>query len=104
MTAITTDQVDPLNIMLSGWSFMKTKILQAAIQLDVFTPLSKGPLTEPELRGKLGLHPRATRDFLDTLVAMNVLERDESERYTTTPDAARYLAQDQGPTSVASST
>lgn len=96
MPAITTDQVDPLNIMLSGWSFMKTKILQAAIQLDVFTPLSKEPLTEPELRERLGLHPRATRDFLDTLVGMHVLERDEHERYSTTPDAERYLAQDKG--------
>ncbi|WP_433172907.1 methyltransferase [Actinoallomurus sp. CA-150999] len=93
---VTTDaHVDPLNIMLSGWSFMKTKILLAAIELDVFTPLSRRPLTEPELRDELGLHPRATRDFLDTLVAMNVLERDEDDRYRATADAERYLAQDQ---------
>ena len=99
-----TPQVDPLNIMLSGWSFMKTKILQAAIELDVFTPLSEGPATEPEIRQQLGLHPRATRDFLDTLVAMNVLERDEDERYSATPDAALYLARTRAPTSAASST
>jgi hypothetical protein len=96
MSVNTDHQVDPLNIMLSGWSFMKTKILQAAIQLDVFTPLSKEALTEPELRERLGLHPRATRDFLDTLVAMDVLRRDEDGRYTTTPDAEQYLTTDKG--------
>lgn len=89
------ESVDPLDIMLSSWSFMQTKILQAAIEIDVFTPLSKRPMTEPELSAELGLHPRGSRDFLDTLTAMRLLERDDHERYTTTPDTERYLSQEQ---------
>jgi O-methyltransferase domain/Dimerisation domain len=62
----------------------------SAVELGVFTALSDGPATEPELRARLGLHPRGSLDFLDTLVALNVLERD-GDRYRNAPDTDYYL-------------
>ena len=46
------------------------------------------------MAGRIGLHPRATYDFLDTLVALNFLERDgdgPDGRYRNTPDTAVFL-------------
>ena len=47
-----------------------------------------GPQTGAALADALGLHPRATADFLDTLVALGLLERDgdgAAARYCNTP-------------------
>ncbi len=44
------------------------------------------------LQKELGLHPRAGRDFLDTLVALGFLEREDG-RYANTPESAEYLDQ-----------
>ena len=40
-----------------------------------------GTLDEVELRERLGLHPRGSRDFFDALVALGMLEREDSGRY-----------------------
>ena len=42
----------------------------------------------------MGLHPRGTYDFLDTLVALGLLHRDgngETGKYANTPSTARFL-------------
>ena len=46
------------------------------------------------LEARIGLHPRATADFLDALVALGLLERDGAGRtalYANTPEGAVYL-------------
>ena len=47
-------------------------------------------MTGLELQGRLGLHPRSARDFLDALVATGFLERD-GEIYRNTPATELYL-------------
>jgi SAM-dependent methyltransferase len=71
-------------------AFYGTQALISAVELDVFTQLADGPLTLEQARSRLGLDPRCARDFLDTLVALELLDRDESG-YASTPAAAAYL-------------
>lgn len=73
-----------------GMGFWASRTLLSAIELGVFTELGDQAHTVEELQARLGLHPRSARDFLDALVAMEMLER-ENGRYRNTPDTATYL-------------
>jgi hypothetical protein len=79
-----------MRILELGLAFWGSKTLLSAIELGVFTQLAAGPATEAELRGRLGLHPRSARDFLDALVALGLLDRDEAG-YRNTPQTAQFL-------------
>ncbi len=61
-----------------GLAFWGSKTLLSAIELGVFTELADGPRVGVELAGALGLHPRGARDFLDALVALGMLTRDDA--------------------------
>ncbi|GLC92877.1 hypothetical protein Tamer19_22850 [Cupriavidus sp. TA19] len=67
--------------------FWPAKTLLSAVELGVFTRLADGPLDAPTLTEALGLHPRSALDFLDALVALQVLERDDG-KYRNAPDTA----------------
>jgi SAM-dependent methyltransferase len=74
--------------------FFASKVLLSAVELGLFSALADGPRTGAELEQALGLHPRATYDFLDALVAIGMLEREgdgESARYANTQETALYL-------------
>jgi hypothetical protein len=68
-------QATPAAILQIGTSFMASKTLLSAVELGVFNTLANGPADLLTLQQKLGLHPRSARDFLDALVALNLLER-----------------------------
>ncbi|HZF91515.1 MAG TPA: methyltransferase [Streptomyces sp.] len=84
---------DPYDVMLVGWSFLRSRLLTAASELGVFTALAERPLDGAELSARLGLHPRAARDFLDALAAIGLLTRTDG-RYGNSPAAARHLLPD----------
>ncbi|MER5772350.1 methyltransferase [Streptomyces sp. NPDC001985] len=63
-------------VLSLGQRYWASKTLLSAVELGLFTLLAQKPATEPEIREELRLHPRATRDFLDSLVGLGVLERD----------------------------
>jgi hypothetical protein len=74
--------------------FFASKVLLSAVELGLFTELAGESRTGAEIEQALGLHPRATYDFLDTLVAVGMLERDgdgAGARYANTPATALYL-------------
>jgi hypothetical protein len=58
--------------------------------MEVFTELGKGPESLETLAGRLGLHPRSSRDFLDALVALGFLEREDG-RYRNAPSSDVFL-------------
>jgi hypothetical protein len=66
----------PEGILQLGMGFWGSKTLLSAVELGVFSALASGPADLETLRARIGLHPRAARDFLDTLVALNMLERE----------------------------
>ncbi len=84
------EQPTPEKILQTGLAFWPSKTLLSAIEIGVFTELSHGPEHFDALSGRLGLHPRSARDFLDTLVALGFLQR-EGNRYANTPETDLFL-------------
>jgi hypothetical protein len=86
--------VDPSHIMQVGSGFWASKTLLSAVELQLFTQLGLESMTGAELGERIGLHSRATYDFLDTLVALRFLERDgdgSDGRYRNTAETAAFL-------------
>jgi SAM-dependent methyltransferase len=85
---------DPSHIMEVGMGFWPSKTVLSAVELELFTHLGSESMTGEEIGERLGLHPRAIHDFLDTLVALGLLERDGDGRdgcYRNTAETAAFL-------------
>jgi hypothetical protein len=84
------DQPVPDRILDLSMAFFGSKALLSAVELGLFTELAHGPLDADALRQRLGLHPRASHDFFDALVALGLLER-AAGRYHNTAETDLYL-------------
>jgi hypothetical protein len=73
-----------------SFGFMASKVLFSAIEFGLFTELAKESIDAAEIQKRCGLHPRGVRDFLDTLVALRMLER-RGEIYSNTSETDFYL-------------
>jgi hypothetical protein len=80
----------PDHILQVGLGFWASKTLLSAVELGVFSTLAKSPADLTTLQMKLELHPRSARDFLDALVALKFLER-ENGIYSNTADTDLFL-------------
>lgn len=85
-----SDRPTPERILQTGLAFWPSKTLLSAVEMGLFTELSRGPARFDSLSGRLGLHPRSARDFLDTLVALGFLRRT-GDRYANTPETDLFL-------------
>ena len=88
------DEILPDQILQIGFGFWASKTLLSAVELELFSIIADGSKTGPELQAAMGLHPRGTYDFLDTLVALGLLQREgngETGKYANTPSTARFL-------------
>ncbi|TLP80247.1 methyltransferase [Maribacter sp. ACAM166] len=94
MEAIVKTQINPSKIMQIGTGFMATKTLLTAVNMELFTILSKRELSGKEVQNRLGLHNRNLYDFLDALVALGFLKRKglkESSSYRNAEDTDLFL-------------
>lgn len=89
-TPAQTSAPSPEHILQIGFGFWASKTLLSAVEMEVFTELAKHPEDLEELTGRLGLHPRSARDFLDGLVALGFLERRDGI-YSNTPSTDLFL-------------
>lgn len=89
-TARAASAPSPEHILQVGFGFWASKTLLSAVEMEVFTELAKHPEDLEELTGRLGLHPRSARDFLDALVALGFLERHDGV-YSNTPATDLFL-------------
>ncbi len=80
----------PEHIMQIGMGFMAAKTLLSAVEMGLFTELAHRPESLETVQGRLGLHPRSARDFLDALVALGLLERRDG-KYMNTPETDLFL-------------
>ena len=85
-----SSQLTPEKILHTGMAFWASKTLLSAVEMGVFTELGHGPETFEALSGRLGLHPRSARDFLDALVALGFLVRTD-EAYANAPETDLFL-------------
>lgn len=80
----------PEKILQTGLAFWPSKILLSAVEMGLFSELAKGPEKFETLRGRMGLHPRAARDFFDALTALGFLKK-EADAYENTPETELFL-------------
>ncbi|WP_370462221.1 methyltransferase dimerization domain-containing protein [Phyllobacterium sp. SYP-B3895] len=80
----------PEHIMQIGMGFWASKTLLSAVELGLFSTLTNAPADLATLQRKLSLHQRSARDFLDALVALKLLER-ENGIYRNTADTDLFL-------------
>ncbi|WP_420992335.1 methyltransferase [Cupriavidus sp. 30B13] len=89
--------LSPQRLLQLGMGFWPAKVLLSAVELGLFTLLARGPLDAAAIGAALGLHPRGTADFLDALVALHVLGRDDgggpagTGKYSNLPETAHFL-------------
>lgn len=80
----------PAPILQLVMAFYGSQALITAIELDVFSQLSGEFVDIATAEATLGLHPRGSRDFLDALVALGLLDRS-SAGYRASTAARTYL-------------
>jgi hypothetical protein len=80
----------PDHILQVGFAFWSSKTLLSAVEMGVFTELADGPQEFGKLAGRLGLHERSARDFLDALVALGFLKRS-GDTYSNTDETDLFL-------------
>jgi hypothetical protein len=80
----------PERILGIGVGFWGSKALLSAVELGVFSELARGSQDSAGLRERLGLAERCAADFLDSLVALGLLQRHDG-RYSNTPETDIFL-------------
>lgn len=83
----------PQDLIRLATAFCEARAVYAAIELGLFPTLRQNPQTEPELRQRLGLAARGTRDWLNLLVALGMLVNRDG-RYHLTTVAELHLVPD----------
>lgn len=74
-------------------AFQPACIISAAVDLDIFTVLSRRPMAAAALAETLGSDVRATTILLDALAALKLLRKD-AEGYVVPPETAGLLSED----------
>jgi Dimerisation domain len=87
---MSVNEALPDRILQVGMGFWASKTLLSAVEMELFTKLSDRSETLETLQIRLGLHPRGARDFLDALVALKFLQRQDG-KYSNTPSTAVFL-------------
>src|SRR5262249_13494110 len=82
----------PEHILQVAMGFWASKTLLSAVELKLFTHLAHGPQDARQLTAALELHPRSALAFLESLVALNMLNRTDGI-YSNTRDADLFLDQ-----------
>jgi len=80
----------PERILQTGLGFWASKTFLSAVEIGIFTELADGPQEFESLAARLDLHPRSAQDFLDTLVVLGFLQR-ENGWYRNSDDADLFL-------------
>lgn len=86
--------LSPERLLRSGQGLWAAYLLQAALELGVFTELGRGPRTRAQLQRRLALRGSGAVDLLDALVGLGWLERegdDDGAVYVNSREASHYL-------------
>lgn len=81
---------NPQRIIDLFFGYSPTFVLATAVQLEVFTALTSGALTAPDVAKATSSSPRGMAMLLDALVSLGLLDK-QANRYALTPDSEAYL-------------
>lgn len=84
------NEVSPEEIFETLTAYQKAAVLDAAIQLDLFTAIAEGATTVPALAKRCGASERGIRSLCDYLVVERFLTKEEAA-YAPTNQAAMFL-------------
>jgi predicted O-methyltransferase YrrM len=88
----------PETILGLSRKFMESRIFLTAAELDIFSLLSKHPMSAQEIADKIHVTLRGITILLDALVPMALIEKKD-EKYYCLPEVAVLLSRD-SPTSI----
>lgn len=74
------------------YGFARSQLIFSALELNLFTAIEQGYQTVELLSGHLSLEPRALRIFMDGLVGIGFLLKEDAA-YALPPDVEKYLVQ-----------
>src|SRR4051812_3024400 len=83
---ITSDRITQISK-----AFRTSKALFSAVELGVFNVLASGPRKLETLTIDVGIAERGARDFFDSLVALRLLERDDTGYYRNSAESDHFL-------------
>jgi ubiquinone/menaquinone biosynthesis C-methylase UbiE len=83
--------IDAAALMQIHFSFAASRIVAAALELELFAALASGEKTAPELVDATGCSSRGLPMLLDALVPLGLLSKHDG-RYKLTPVSEQYLA------------
>jgi ubiquinone/menaquinone biosynthesis C-methylase UbiE len=86
----STGQPTPALLFDTINAHQRTEAIKAAIELDVFTAISAGKTTTPEIAEACQASERGTRILCDYLVIIGFLTKQDG-KYGLTPDSAMFL-------------
>ncbi len=66
-----------------GYSFFKSKVLLTAVRLDVFNIIDETGLSVGDISAKMNSNVRATETFLDAMVSLDLLQKDNEKYFNT---------------------
>ena len=84
---------DVREISRVAYGFMASKVLFAALHLDVFSRVAGGPKDADALARETGIAPRRLRALLTACVSLGLLVKD-GDRYANAPASREYLVRD----------
>jgi SAM-dependent methyltransferase len=87
---VSAQKPDPAVIFEALNAYQRSAALKAAIELDIFTVISRGNHTASELAQTIGATERGIRILCDYLVLQNLLSK-EGDRYSNTINSATFL-------------
>lgn len=80
----------PEDVHRIAMAFQQSRILLTAVELDLFTSISKDSLTSEKIAKKLGTGKRATDRLLNALCAIGLVSKKKN-LFSNTPAAAKFL-------------
>jgi ubiquinone/menaquinone biosynthesis C-methylase UbiE len=90
MSEPTKEEISPRPLMRILGDFANSQILDAALEYDFFTLISKGFDSADAVAREAGTDVRATRIVLDSLPALSLIEKRDG-KYFLTPSAQAFL-------------
>ena len=90
MAEANQEEISPRPLMRILGDFANSQILDAALEYDFFTLISKGFDSAEALAREAGTDARATRIVLDSLPALSLIEKRDG-KYFLTPSAQAFL-------------